>query len=209
MKRKTGSVENRGIQNIKGKISTYRQQRNSFHYFYAKRTILEDGISTAPLEITLTPWVHTFVVLDEHDPLSLAHSRPLDFDGKTFHSAKQLLLYKQAVFAEDLNVAQSILKTCVNKELFQISKTLVASEEWLTEALVVGHRIIEEKHKQWAINADYFLSLRSQCIVMAGWDRFWECGMEKRHAEVANPNEFPGENSLGKLIASYVSQLFS
>ena len=37
------------------KICTYRQKRNGFTYFYCKRKILSDGISTEPLDVELCP----------------------------------------------------------------------------------------------------------------------------------------------------------
>ena len=36
-------------------ISTYEQRRNGFSYFYCKRRVLNDGVSTVPLNIELCP----------------------------------------------------------------------------------------------------------------------------------------------------------
>ena len=36
-------------------ISTYEQTRNGFSYFYCKRRVLEDGVSTVPLDLELCP----------------------------------------------------------------------------------------------------------------------------------------------------------
>ena len=33
------------------KMCTYVQEKNAFSYFYPKRKVLEDGVSTAPLDI--------------------------------------------------------------------------------------------------------------------------------------------------------------
>ena len=36
-------------------ISTYQQTRNGFSYFYCKRRVLHDGVSTVPLDLELCP----------------------------------------------------------------------------------------------------------------------------------------------------------
>lgn len=36
-------------------ICTYSQVRNGFSYFYCKRKVLADGVSTEPLDIELCP----------------------------------------------------------------------------------------------------------------------------------------------------------
>ncbi|KAK3108402.1 hypothetical protein FSP39_007266 [Pinctada imbricata] len=52
---KAGSAMNRGIRARDNTMFTYTQQRNGFSYFYCKRNVLVDGISTTPLDITLKP----------------------------------------------------------------------------------------------------------------------------------------------------------
>jgi hypothetical protein len=36
-------------------IATYQQKRNGFAYFYCKRRVLDDGVSTVPLDLELCP----------------------------------------------------------------------------------------------------------------------------------------------------------
>ena len=45
------SGENRGFRVLKNRVLTYAQFRVGFSYFYPKRCVLEDGISTIPLDI--------------------------------------------------------------------------------------------------------------------------------------------------------------
>ena len=45
------SGENRGFRVVKNKVLTYSQFRLGFSYFYPKRQVLSDGISTIPLDI--------------------------------------------------------------------------------------------------------------------------------------------------------------
>lgn len=53
--RKSRSVVNRGIRVKDNTMFTYEQRRQAFVYFYAKRRVLNDGISTAPLDLELCP----------------------------------------------------------------------------------------------------------------------------------------------------------
>lgn len=44
-----------GFKLYNNQICTYRQVRNGFSYFYCKRKVLSDGVSTEPLDIELCP----------------------------------------------------------------------------------------------------------------------------------------------------------
>ena len=54
--RKAQSGQNRGFRVRNNSIYTYTQKRRGFSYFYCKRKVLEDGIHTEPLDITLSPF---------------------------------------------------------------------------------------------------------------------------------------------------------
>lgn len=49
--KKSGSGTNRGFRSVNNQIYTYLQERAGFSYFYPKRKVLDDGISTVPLDI--------------------------------------------------------------------------------------------------------------------------------------------------------------
>ena len=40
---------------MENKIRTYEQKKTALNYFYCKRRVLNCGIRTVPLDITLTP----------------------------------------------------------------------------------------------------------------------------------------------------------
>lgn len=50
------SVINRGIRTFGNQVMTYSQKRGGLSFFYIKRIVEEDGISTRPLDVTLTPY---------------------------------------------------------------------------------------------------------------------------------------------------------
>lgn len=46
---------NRGFRARHGGVETYEQKRNGFTYFYCKRKVLPDGVTTVPLDLELCP----------------------------------------------------------------------------------------------------------------------------------------------------------
>ena len=49
--KKSSSGLNKGFREVDNSMYTYEQIRDGFSYFYPKRKILEDGVTTVPLEI--------------------------------------------------------------------------------------------------------------------------------------------------------------
>lgn len=49
--KQNGSGINRGFRCVNHRILTYKQERSGFSYFYPKRKVLDDGVSTVPLDI--------------------------------------------------------------------------------------------------------------------------------------------------------------
>ena len=49
--KEAGTGTNRGFRSIDNQVYTYLQERAGFSYFYPKRKVLADGVSTAPLDI--------------------------------------------------------------------------------------------------------------------------------------------------------------
>ena len=51
LSKRSGSGVNRGFRVMNNKMCTYVQVKNAFSYFYPKRKVLEDGVSTIPLDL--------------------------------------------------------------------------------------------------------------------------------------------------------------
>ena len=55
----------------KSDIFTYSQNKIGFNYFYCKRKVLMDGVSTEPLDVVLTPWEKEVFLVDKpQNPMS-------------------------------------------------------------------------------------------------------------------------------------------
>ena len=89
---------------------TYSQEKIGFNYFYCKRKILEDGVSTEPLDITVTPWDEKIVLVDDiHNPLSNLYQCKLLYDGFYFCSSEHLYYFLISKDAKKYELTNKIL----------------------------------------------------------------------------------------------------
>ena len=71
---------NRGFRMRNNVVFTYTQERRGFSYFYCKRKVLDDGIHTDPLEITLCPLPSHEQDVDDQE---LIHMLASNFEDET------------------------------------------------------------------------------------------------------------------------------
>ena len=72
---------------------TYSQDKIGFNYFYCKRKVLEDGISTTPLDICLSPWSQKIRLIEKvQDPLSNLFPCDITFNSEKFPSCEHVFL---------------------------------------------------------------------------------------------------------------------
>ena len=84
---------NMGFRMKDASMFTYSQEKIGFNYFYCKRKVLEDGISTIPLDITLSPWSHKIHLIEKvQDPLSNMFPCDITFNQEKFPSSEHLFL---------------------------------------------------------------------------------------------------------------------
>ena len=68
----------------KSDIFTYSQNKIGFNYFYCKRKVLMDGVSTEPLDVVLTPWEkEAFLVYKPQNPMSNLYTCQIQMDQKS------------------------------------------------------------------------------------------------------------------------------
>ena len=59
------SSTNIGFRLRGSKIYTYSQEKIGFNYFYCKRVVENDGLSTRPLDMVLCPWEQDVVLIEK------------------------------------------------------------------------------------------------------------------------------------------------
>lgn len=80
---------NRGFRVRNDTIYTYEQVRYAISYFYCKRQVMENGIDTRPLPITLSPWPERILdIVTEGHPLWPDKAVVFELSFGTFHSLR-------------------------------------------------------------------------------------------------------------------------
>ena len=72
--RKAEGGHNRGFRVRNNTVFTYTQERRGFSYLYCKRKVLDDGIHTVPLDLTLCPWPSRDQDVDDQELIDLLAS---------------------------------------------------------------------------------------------------------------------------------------
>ena len=89
--KKKVSVKNRGFRVMNNTIYSYTQEKTGFGYFYCKRKVMEDGVSTSPFDMVLCPWPqYNLFPFDSWQELGMLYNCDLHKHGKNFNSALHL-----------------------------------------------------------------------------------------------------------------------
>lgn len=193
------TCENVGFRALKGTIMTYEQTKKGFSYFYCKREVLDDGIRTKPLKLTLCPIkdynISTF--WGDFHPLSNAFPCELEQNGELFLSAEHLFSYEKACF-HNSTLARCIAESVSIPEVRQLTKAINTDPSWHRCQDDIMKAVLELKLASHHSVRHALEKTREKTIVYtAKYDRFWGCGMNSRVAKLTNPKSFPGRNKLG------------
>ena len=91
-------------------IHTYSQDKVGFNYFYCKREVLSDGISTIPLKLTLSPWNEEVELVEQvQHPLSNLFPVKITHEGITFNSSEHIFHYQLAKHYNKQEICKKIL----------------------------------------------------------------------------------------------------
>ena len=196
------STVNRGFRAVNNFIYSYEQEKVGFGYFYCKRTVLEDGISTAPLDIVLCPWSNNLTeYVNSFDPLGLDFQCYLKKDEREFQSAYQIYLYELILFhSGDSDEAYKLSQQKTNE-------TIKCNEEWYKSRDSVMKNILILKLHQIMEVKNQLTVLQNKNIVYIdnNIDKYWSCGCKAKIAPLMNENSFPGMNKLGMLWKEIIS----
>ena len=196
--RKTISASNRGFRARKNTIYSYQQERSGFSYFYCKRKLLNDGINTAPLDLTLCPWpdYNTFC-FDAWHPLGMFFSCKIMCEEQCFSSASHLLVYKKAIFHEQQDIAKAVFSIPSALQVNKLGETIEATSEWYDKRDEILLSILKLKTLHVL---DTLRQSRGKYLVYTdAFDRYLGCGLRKPVAILTNPKQFSGKNKVGEL----------
>ena len=116
--KKVNFSTNVGFRVRESDIFTYSQNKIGFNYFYCKRKVLMDGVSTAPLDLVLTPWEKELFLVDKpQNPMSNLFTCQIQMEKKSFHSSEQMFHYLIAAAYNQDNFCDKIMNNTDPLEL--------------------------------------------------------------------------------------------
>lgn len=193
---------NMGIKLKDNRLCTYQQTRIGFGYVYWKRQVLNDGVSTIPLNITLSPWQKLedrFVFAGYQHPLHMDFKCSILFEGHNFFSLSQLFLYRKCQFL-DLFAIQTEILGCKWFDIRNIYKKIKHSDSWdsskediLLSLCLLKMRSIKEVRKVLYESSNMLI------IFADSRDRYLGVGMLPSVVELVTSDQYRGRNTLGSI----------
>ena len=199
--KRTVSTTNRGFR-VKGNhMFSYVQEKVGFTYFYCKRAVAIDGVSTSPLDMVVCPWPdYGIVMFDDFDCLGLLYKCVLKRNCITYHSAIQMYEHVKAQFHNEHAKAASIMGVRTATEVFAIARTLEPNYKWYDKCVTIMEEISQLKREQVAVVQIMIdNNVNKKFTYATKFDRYWGCGQTSKLATLTNPQHFPGSNKLGEI----------
>ena len=212
------STTNKGFRAKDNTMFTYEQSKKGFGYFYCKRQVLDNGINTIPLDITLSPhdlnntYVTSNSILSQY---SKCDSRCRMVFGYTdndetnewgdvlsepqfFMSVYQLYLHYLADCLGD-EENKKIIFEC--KEPYQLYNKNVRLE-LPNELMCKRKQIMKDAFLfKWLWCSHFREALAdTNHIVFCGKNKYFTCGFKYDIARVTKLSQFPGHNVLGDIL---------
>ena len=180
------SGTNKGFRSRNNTIYSYEQSRAGLTYFYCKREVLSDGVSTVPLNVTLSPWNITpfLCIHDRTHPLSPEYPSRVCVFGTCFSTAKEA--YDFVLCSGNFGVGANGLeiKTKLNMVWMENRKDFMRS-------------ILIEKMRSNTEVRQILMQSKNLSLLYTVADRYWGVGMTSRLASVSSSHR--GSNILGLL----------
>ena len=195
--------KNIGFRLNKSIMHTYSQEKNGFNYFYCKRKVLEDGVTTEPLDIVVSPWEEKTVVIDDiHNPLSNLYQCKLTYDRFCFCSSEHLYFlisrdetdpFQLEILMEDFN--ESYKKEDIGERIirFAILQKFIQNQEF------------REKLKEYS---NSYIAYKQNTLSRQD-NSFWGVTTSSNLVIVLKSSCLSGNNLLGKNLMEYSKKVDS
>lgn len=206
--RQSQDGENRGFRAMNNTIFTYSQIRSAFTYFYCKRVVSSDGISTNPLLITLSPWndiPEWYGFCDRWDPLSPHFSCTLSFEGLQFISAEHLFVYRKAQFHCDNAGCKEL---CDNPEtsrasILHVDRKIKVKYAWREiRDDVMKEVLVLKTHCILKVSEVLRISMGRPLVFASKRGNYWGAGVSKEVLALCTREQLKGRNRLGEIWES-------
>ena len=195
-------------------IFTYSQNKIGFNYFYCKRKVLMDGVSTGPLDVVLTPWEKEIFLVDKpQNPMSNLYTCQIQIDEKSFHSSKQMFYYLIAAVYNQDNFCEKIIK---NTDPLELQSLVNSFQEFnpshnMMESMM--RLVISMKFQQFK---EFKQELISHCgkhiaYKQINFDKvqetFWGVTVPRKLVTVLPINNISGNNLMGVILMDCMTSM--
>jgi hypothetical protein len=192
--RKSINKMNRGFRYKDNKMFTYQQEKRAFSWEYWKRQIAEDGISTLPLEMTLTPW-QTFEghhIVSKEDILSPEYEMELLYKGTVFYNLLSLIEYKVGEKDQEKDNVLEVVYANFNLKCW-------ITKEWTDSLEISINEALKIKHTR-----NMFDLKPTDNIYYADKHSILGCGYDLDLHFMFSPLEYTGRNLFGDLLKKHL-----
>ena len=181
------SGSNKGFRSKNNTIFTYEQSRAGLTYFYCKREVLSDGVSTKPLDLVLSPFnIPDFEPFyDRAHPLSNDYPSKISVFGTCFNSVKEAYIF--ALKSEN----------DVETENYIQESKIKLSMQWLEKRRQFMKELLIEKMRSNSQVRKKLKETQDLPLYNTIYDRYWGIGMPHKMATVVEHHR--GSNVLGLL----------
>lgn len=196
-------TKNRGFRVVSGGISTYEQDKRCFPYFYCKREVKEDGVSTSTLKLTLNPVPISVCCIQTSVPiLSMVTKHSFSYQGRRFINCLQAYVFMKAIGCTQLQYCNRVMAVSEEKSLWTIEKEIGPSNKWLELRYSVMEDIITNMINQIPRLKSALMTLPNLPIISAGvYECYFNCGVNKYVVRWLREGQIPGSNYYGKILS--------
>ena len=148
---------------------TYSQTKIGFNYFYCKREVQDDGITTRPSNITLSPWERdTLVVSEVQDPLSNLYYSHMRVHALSYHSIEQMFYHLLAKHYKNDTLSETILKETDPLNVFShLDQTFISKTRNELIKKDIMQLCVSEKFRQCQTFQDRLESVNGKAIFIS------------------------------------------
>lgn len=144
--------------------------------------------------------------------LSQWYERPFTHNGVTYPTCEHWMMYHKAMLFNDVETAQKILRTSTPKEVKRLGRQVrnFDAKKWDENKYNIvkqGNLLKFSQHKDLH---DYICKLAKNNIAFveaSPYDKIWGIGMRASDPRAKYPNQWLGENLLGKALTEVRNQL--
>ena len=147
--RETSYSTNLGFRMRDANMFTYSQTKIGFNYFFCKREVQDVGITTRPLNITLSPWeTESLVVSEVHDPLSNLYYSHTSVDALSYHSIEHMFYHLLAKHYKNDTLCEILEETDPLNVFSHLDNTFISKTRNELIKQDIMHLCVSEKLRQ-------------------------------------------------------------